>query len=282
MRWSTNTGYEDRIQHLENELFKARYAIIGLMTDEMQNLLKGYYHCKSRKEGYEWESQVVDKIVAIATPIPAASYFSERANCPLCGRGAQSPYEQGFSIPDGLSRHLGGTYNARQCDVTEAAFTLAREYWHKQFSEAENAERIAEYNHTIERSKTETLFLTAPDKAPGLIDESIYSLNSARTPEQLAWAEQRVQSLGFQITMNNRIKSYTEDTESYIVYADPREVGHIYFRVYKKNYTKSGKLKLTQAGYRFDIQDRWKNDLRGKYDKSVESCLTSKFPKIGR
>jgi hypothetical protein len=70
----------------------------------------------------------------LASPKPAKemgefSSSSDRAYCPLCGESADNIYDtKGFAFPEGLTRHLEGSYNARRCDVTKAAFALALEH----------------------------------------------------------------------------------------------------------------------------------------------------------
>ena len=49
-----------------------------------------------------------------------------RANCPLCQPPYVHPYAN-HTVPGGIERHLRGTHNNRHCEVTKAAFELARD-----------------------------------------------------------------------------------------------------------------------------------------------------------
>jgi hypothetical protein len=76
---------------------------------------------------YQWLGTAIDHVIAQTRPIPGQS--TPRAYCPLCGEGAQSlviGYD-GYALPDGLRRHLGGMGNARSCRVMDVVRTLARD-----------------------------------------------------------------------------------------------------------------------------------------------------------
>ena len=138
--------YEQTIQRLQDELSKARRTIIEVMPEEVQNILTSYYSCTSREDGYRWEGETADSLVALAQPMTPESPFlsSPRAYCPLCGRGTTVPYASRFTLPEGLRRHLlGRSGSVRQCDVMEVATRLARDYWHDK-SHATEAEAEAE------------------------------------------------------------------------------------------------------------------------------------------
>lgn len=65
----------------------------------------------------------IPEIVAAAVELPGPfGPFERRALCPMCGGG--SGHASGFSLPEGLSRHLMGNGAAYQCDVMLAAFQL--------------------------------------------------------------------------------------------------------------------------------------------------------------
>jgi hypothetical protein len=102
--------YEQTIQRLQDELSKARRTIIEVMPEEVQNILTSYYSCTSREDGYRWEGETADSLVALAQPMTPESPFlsSPRAYCPLCGRGAQPfPMHQGLRFLRGFV----GTYS---------------------------------------------------------------------------------------------------------------------------------------------------------------------------
>jgi hypothetical protein len=122
---------DGEIRRLKDDLYQARRTIVCLMPEPVQEILDSYYRCTSRIELHQWESNVIDQLVELAKPVPRhTTYDTERAYCPLCGGSAQSIYQsqQGFSLPVGLQRHLEGWGNTHQCDVTVAAFKLARDW----------------------------------------------------------------------------------------------------------------------------------------------------------
>ncbi|HEY0006384.1 MAG TPA: hypothetical protein VGB17_16500 [Pyrinomonadaceae bacterium] len=179
--------YEEN-RRLQNELYHARYNIIDLMSKEVKELLHSFHSCKSREETYIGEHSAAETIISLAKRIPPkeGAYFSHRAYCPLCGDGSSSPYASGFSIPEGLRRHLVGWGNNRnQCPVFGAAMSLARDYWYEQFHEQEEAKAAEKAAHILERRKTETLYNTAPNEKPELIDENIYH-DAPRNDDELA------------------------------------------------------------------------------------------------
>jgi hypothetical protein len=176
-------------------------AIINLMPKNVQEILRSYSGCQPRDETHSWTDDVAKKVIALAKVPPEESsrYGRDRAYCPLCGDGSSSPYQRGFSVPEGLRRHLIGWGQTRQCDVTHAAEMLARPYWHEQFHATEVAERTEQQTAVSQRRGTETLYRTAPDLEPKLIDGGLGFLSKPRNKTELVWAEQRLVSLGFQI-----------------------------------------------------------------------------------
>jgi hypothetical protein len=67
----------------------------------------------------------IGAIVAAAVELPGPfGPFERRALCPMCGGGSSSGYAPGFSLPEGLSRHLMGRGNSLRCEVMVAAFQL--------------------------------------------------------------------------------------------------------------------------------------------------------------
>jgi hypothetical protein len=137
-RYKKPNPYEQEMQKLKTELFLARHHIIELMPYEVEKILSSYHSHKSRKDGYIWIDETAKKIISHAEPISTEKkpgldgrvfYFERRAYCPLCKRGSSAPYDSGFSLPEGLRRHLVGYGTVSQCVVMEAAKKLAQEYW---------------------------------------------------------------------------------------------------------------------------------------------------------
>jgi hypothetical protein len=124
---------EAEINRLRSDLYMARTTIVELMPEQVRQLIQHYHGFKSHDEAYQWEQDLIGKLIAISQPKPAKemrdySSFTERAYCPLCGGSAQSIYGTvGFAFPEGLRRHLAGTYNSGRCLVFEAIRGLSRD-----------------------------------------------------------------------------------------------------------------------------------------------------------
>ncbi|MEY2520588.1 MAG: hypothetical protein QOF24_2347 [Verrucomicrobiota bacterium] len=144
----------------------------------------------------------------------------------------------------------------------EAAIELARDYFHRTFSPIEAAERELLRKELEQRRRVEVLYRTDISSDPLLLDESLYG-TAPRTDQQLAWAEQRLTELGFQMSVADSAKQYTLERPELIVYADPRGSGEITFRVYRKPLPKRKRPMPAQV---FSLKDNWKNDLKGKFE----------------
>jgi hypothetical protein len=252
---------EELISSLEDQLYRARRGIISLMTEEAQKILRGYVDCESQLDADRWEYISVAKIIHLAEVIPSESLnFSNRACCPLCKDGALVLYESGFKLPEGLRRHLIGWGN-NQCLVFGAAMNLARDHWGERFREkqAEEAARIAR-----ERRMSEILYKIDAKKSPVLIDEGIRF--DFRSVADMAWAEDRLLALGFNIDLERNVKSYTSESDTFIVYADPRRKYQIEFSIYLKQCAQVRTEPL--IGY-FGLSDYWTNSIGQKYQKCL-------------
>jgi hypothetical protein len=116
--------------------------------------------------------------------------------------------------------------------VMEAACKLARDYWHRTFDAADRAEDAGKRAAVEARRKSETLFQVAPDQAPKLFDEGSWFGHAVRTDDELAWAEQRLRELRFEMRLEDRTKSYVRQEPDFVVFADPRFSNRIDFSVY--------------------------------------------------
>lgn len=129
----TTSPLEAKIRELENELFVVRDTLFHLVQPELGTLLRGQYGCKTFEEVSAWKERAVDEIIAFAMgggeseKVVRLSMDDNRALCPLCLNGPDSPYYDGFSLPDGLRRHLLGTHRVHQCRVFRAAERMAQE-----------------------------------------------------------------------------------------------------------------------------------------------------------
>jgi hypothetical protein len=68
---------------------------------------------------------------------------------------------------------MGWGDHVRQCDVMEAARSLAQDYWHARFHAVEQAEEAEKRARITERKKSEPVYRMAPDLGPELIDEGL-------------------------------------------------------------------------------------------------------------
>ena len=273
----TPAQHEPEIQRLQMDLDRARRAIIHLMPESLQEILFSYRQCTSRGEVYQWREKVSDQIVECAKPFPRRSaYDNERANCPLCGGSPQNFYEfqQGFTLPIGLHRHLVGWGNTHQCDVTLAAFELASDWAERKFRETELQQEAEARAKIAARKATETLYQTGPNLEPELLGEQ-YQWRPVRNQESLAWAEERLEELGFKKTLQGSVKCYTQEHARAIVYADPREEGRIEFLVYQfpPPPRKSRRQPDFQTRPSFILMDNWKRDLQKKYSDRLAQAL---------
>lgn len=130
-RQPTASEAEATIRALQSDLAMARYTIISLVSPAAQKILRSYSHdVASRAEVWEWAEKAALELTEICEDVQQPTlqghpWGAPRAPCPLCRGETTSPYERGFAIPDGMVRHLLGTYNSHQCDVFKAAMELA-------------------------------------------------------------------------------------------------------------------------------------------------------------
>jgi hypothetical protein len=256
---------EQTIRDLESELYVARQAIIDLMPEQQRQILWSFFRCESREDTYVWKDKIAEELIGTAEVI--RSYNSDRAYCPLCGDGSSSGYEPGYSVPVGLTRHLTGWGRVRECPVVAAASAIARNYWNEKFAPAEREQKAKNADLLVQRRSSEILFLVDPNGKPVLFDEKSYFGSGARSREEMSWAEKRLNDLHFRTLTVDRVKSYIDEQDRYLVYADPRAKGRIEFTAYVRpalKKTKGAKVKYRSIGT-FRIPDTWKNDLFKKY-----------------
>lgn len=261
---------EERIRKLEDELYMARETIIELMPEKTQKILSSYYSCKSSQEIRQWRDSVVEHIIGLAEPLPDhISIWQHRAICPLCGGSSTSAYSDGFTLPEGLRRHLIGFGNVRQCSVMEAVFKQSRNYRKDEFLVNEQQEQQEKDALLAKRRQNETLYQLSPFREPELIDGSGWTFDPARNQEQLDFALARLKLLGFQLKKNQNIHSWVDDKEEFVVYADPRKAKKINFEVWEKPLPKKTKHFYLNPHRSFYIMDSWKNDIKAKYDNRL-------------
>ena len=121
------------VQHLEEELYTTREALIKLAAPALSSRLFAFANNRDRDTAYRRFQECVDEILAAAEPFDAPTAWLNgvsswpRAKCPLCGESARDRHmpNSGFAFPDGLRRHLTGEGNSIPCAVMHAARRLA-------------------------------------------------------------------------------------------------------------------------------------------------------------
>ncbi len=270
---------DDEIKRLKEELWFARTTIIDLVPAPFCEFFRGYYHCNTRSEGYEWRRNLVAEIIE-NTPVDDQENFGfqRTTRCPLCDDSPSHFYRDGFTFPEGLRRHLTGFGNTNQCSVMREVYALVRDYWNDKFSEQEELEREEEHRLKQERMKTETLYITEPFGTPELVDSSSYSRKDSRNEEGILWAEERLKTMGFSAVVDDRVRTHTKEYDDFIVYADLRMNKKIDFEVYSKPLPKRRPSRGVYK-YRvgcFTFQDSWKHGLPEKFEKRINDIRERK------
>ena len=251
---------ELEIWRLERQLSEAREAVLCLLPRELVDLFEGFEKCESLSEYYDWNREVIAEVLSRAAV--KELYGGKIAYCPLCHGGSSGPYGGGFKYPLGLERHLTGYGNVKPCPVLSIALRPARE----KKSELYQQEREAAANLKDERRLKETLYRISPFEDPVLIDEGLF-LTKVRDSKELNWTIDRLKDLGFRQIVDERVRSYCYENETYLVYADPRATKKIEFRAFKKPLPKEPRRnsRSTIPNKQFHILDSWKNNLKAKF-----------------
>lgn len=171
----------------------------------------------------------------------------------------------GWSIPEGLDRHLHGNAKTDKCAVMDAAWKDAREFGRERFQAA----RIAEERAIAERRLTEPVFMVTPDKLL-FADEHTWD-GGARDPASVEFAEQRLADLGFVRYQERNVSSYQRAYQEHAIIADPRTMGRIDFAVYTPKH-KGKRIEWVSRGD-FKLTDHTKNDLSNKLAVRIAECL---------
>ena len=258
---------DKRLRELEKELQDVRRALVRLMPTEIADFLLSYHSCESESHYGSWQTAVVERICNLATPEPSQSLIQERAYCPLCRQGSSWGYSIGFTLPEGLRRHLVGFGRTSMCPVTKAAFCLAFDYLQPRFAEAKAmTERVQ-----AERRNSERLYLVDLDSPPKLLDEFPLGYSyKARRPDGLAAAEERLHQLGFQTQFQQNVVCYKLEHGVHTVLADPRPVGRIDFVVHAP--AGPGRKRENSQFY---LLDSWRKELTSKFQSRLRAAIVS-------
>ena len=263
---------DEVIANLRNDLDIARQTIVSIVPAPFNGMLKSFYSAKTRQEGelrlFALEAEIAD----LSKPILEAP---DRAYCPLCGEGSNSPCAIGFSLPEGVRRHLSGWGNTMRCRVMAAASSLARSHFERTFKEAEAQEARSREASLAARMASETLYLVDPHEPVELWDSKSWWGKPRKQGDEsvggFEWAEARLRGMAFQVNLQGRTKSYTKRhvnaAGAYLVYADPRQEGNISFLAFKETPgLKPSKARLCA----FEIRDGWKNGLSEKLTARID------------
>lgn len=274
-KWISVDHQDEKIRRLEGEVYRLRRMVVQLLPKAVADVLNSYHRVSTIEESSVWLYEIIDKVIELATlDIHDAQWQQPRAYCPLCKKGSSSPLSEGFTVPEGLRRHLMGYGNVARCDVMDAASEIARDYLEIKFRrEREIAELAAQQKKELRR-KSEQLYQIRPGERSYLRDESIW-FKPARDDDSMAWAEKRLVSLGFIVQDEDGVRSYIRQGEGYIIFADPRASGRIEFYVFKNSprAIKQGKILWKETYSPFNMQDSWKHDLNAKFDNLLKKCL---------
>ncbi|MFZ0788202.1 MAG: hypothetical protein WAM94_01110 [Chromatiaceae bacterium] len=187
--------------------------------------------------------------------------------------GGESTGAEGFALPGGLRRHLAGSFQAARCFVMEVILGLLEDHLHDplRLGRRNSPEVLAK------RRRTETRYRLAPGGGPLLHDDGMV-VDEPRSPDQLTWAEERLQALGLRCVVESKNRNWVEETDDCVVYADARVTGCIRFKVWRKplpTHPTIGPHVTCEAG-RFELLDSWKQDLRNKYEERLTKALKQK------
>lgn len=270
--------YPDPLEAAEEKLYDARQAVLALLPPDLSGLAEAFRGCNDRREEAVWERQVIERLVASAWILSEADGVyqrdSQRAYCPLCRSGSSSAYEEGFAVPEGLTRHLTGNGNARQCVVTRTLFRYAHEVLSPKFRAADETAERERARILEERRTTEPQFRIGPLETR-LLDEGLEGRE--RDATSLAWAVDRLAALGFAEECLGKVRTFGRRTGDHVVYADPRELGRLRFHVYRddpkpQTARRRGGRGASPPVQSFEFKDTWRNELVKKLETRLDEA----------
>lgn len=276
------SDHEATIRRLKGDLWEAQFTVLEMLPEDVNSVLHSYRDCASIEDTHVWLYDVADDLIAFAKPLASVHpMFGRRGNCPLCGRGSNSPYDEGFALPEGLRMHLQGKGNAARCSIIKMALGLARHDWDERFHPPLSREHEALQAELKARRAKELQYLINPYVMPFLIDE-FGRYTPTRSAAAIELAEQRLTEMGFLATTKGRVRTYTKETQNAVAYADPRVARAIAFAVV---------LKPIQDGLQrweirripvehFSIPDGWKKGLEKKVDEAIDAAVKKLMPAL--
>jgi len=127
----------EKIDELRHDLERARDDMIDIMPEKISEQLKKYLLCNNHDDRLQWWYESLKVITDSTVPDPefSNSWTGKRANCPLC-HGGNNWHYNGFSLPEGLRRHLEGNSGAHACHILKHMDELSFDYVERRQSEA--------------------------------------------------------------------------------------------------------------------------------------------------
>lgn len=258
----------DEVERLRREAGDLERALIFLLPKRHRKALVSFQDCATRAETVTWRKGVVDAVVANAD-IVTDPVRGRLATCPFCGVGL---YEYYYEFPGELRSHLGDADDPRNCVVMNVIHRIAQGCWDIEFKAHEREDRRRDASTESARKHGTMLYQVHPYERPKLAkDVSIW--RKPRTAARLVWAENRLTELGFETATENNVRSYILKRPDVIVYADPLEEGLIAFYVAKAPLLQGRPSREGLYVSRFHLQDRWRQDLRGKLEQRISDNI---------
>jgi hypothetical protein len=263
---------EPRIGGLKKELARMRFAVLALIPEDLGDLLGSFMSCQSRRDVQRWREDLIAELLERAQAAAAEDARCENGHvcCPLCDR--ENSRAVGRRFPDGLRRHLQGSRRRLGCVVMDAAFGLLEEWLERPNPLA----KLFGPEVLAKRRPKELRYRLAPGGEPLLYDEQML-WDWPRTPEERLWAEERLQVLGFRCAVEGRTRAWLDETDDYVVYADPRMVGSLSFKVWRKplpSHPTIGPYFTCETG-QFELRDVCKRNLPGLYAERLARALAA-------
>jgi len=111
-----------------------RQDLLSLAPYEVRLVLDSFYQFETRSEASGWLDAVAKQLIGLATPLaPDPLEITNRAVCPACGaKPSDAVYpSRGFTLPEGLYRHIAGRGNTKWCVIVQAAHSCAHDWWNR-------------------------------------------------------------------------------------------------------------------------------------------------------
>ncbi len=231
----------------------------------------------------EWElayEGLLYLVMAVASDFPdhREALGGVRAWCPLCGLGATSNYSRpGFSLPEGLERHLRGFGNTYRCDVIRALDITSEDLKHSMAGALHDEQdpSSAPIRSVSQRMAEEILYQRGARQSPVLVDTGLPP-RQVRGPKEIAWAERRLKEMGFSRSGRHSnvvcwVKTHPSDP-SVTIYADVRRKGHTVFRVYQGRQPLRPGVEPLLCGHAI-LQDRFTQGLWARIAPDIDDVL---------